>query len=169
MKNKVYKITLERVWGQKTVFSDTREHEFTPSAPNRGTLIDVQVGTRVIVSRMLEMASGSLETLEEITKAVSSFEETAALLGYEYPVNLKGVPARGLYVDVKTLGLSDVYDSDTFFVSVTNGMSGKRLEFTERNEMFVQFQKGVPSYTVFKFLLDAEEFSDYEFLKVIEL
>ncbi len=169
MKTKVYQITLERIWGQKTVFSDTREHEFTPSAPNRGTLIDTQVGTRVIVSRMLEMSSGSLETLEEITKAVSSFEETASLLGYEYPVNLKGIPAKGLYVDVKTIEITDVYDPETFFVSVTTGMSGKRFEFSERNEMFVQFRKVEPSYTVFKFPLDSDEFSDYEFLKVIEL
>ena len=169
MKNKVYKITLERVWGQKTVFSDTREHELSPSAPNRGTLIDIQVGTRVIVSMMLEMASGSLETLDEITKAVVSFEEMASVLGYKEPVNLKGVPARGLYVDCETLELSDVYDTDTFFVSVTNGMSGKRLEFSERNEMFIQFKNGVPSYTVFKFPVDPEEFSDYEFIKNLNL
>lgn len=169
MKNKVYKITLERVWGQKTVFSDTREHDLTPSAPNRGAVVEVQVGTRATVSRMIEMSSSRFETLEEITKAVSSFEETAALLGYEYPVNLNGIPARGLYVDCETLELSDVYDPDTFFVSVTNGMSGKRIEFSERNEMFVQFAKSAPSYTVFKFPLDAEEFSDYEFLNTVNL
>ncbi len=169
MKTTVYQITLERVMGQKTVFSDTREHEFTPSAPNRGALIDTQVGTRVIVSRMLEMSSGSLGTLEEITNAVSSFEETAALLGYREPINLKGVPAKGIFFNVETLELSDVYDPDTFFISVRNGMSGKTLEFSERNEMFIQFRKGVPSYTVFKFPLNAEVFSEYEFLNNIEL
>ena len=169
MKNKVYKITLERVWGQKTVFADTREHDLSPSAPNRGTLVEVQTGTRVIVSMMLEMASSQFNTLDEITKAVNSFEEMASVLGYKEPVNLKGVPARGLYVDCETLELSDVYDPDTFFVSVTNGMSGKRFEFSERNEMFIQFKKSAPSYTVFKFPLNAEVFSDYEFLKVIDL